>query len=60
MEGVAEDDFRTNFSDIARQHPLHSPIRPNRHKRGGLHAASRKIDLATSGKSIAVRYTKLH
>ena len=60
VKGVTEDNLGTNLDNIPRQHAFDRAVSADRHECGGLHRASREIDLATSGQSILMGYLKLH
>ena len=60
MEGITENDLRTDRRNIARQHALDRSVGANRHKCRRLHTASGKIELASSGVAVAMRYPEVH
>ncbi len=49
MEGVAQDDLRTQGTDLLGQDALDRPIGPDRHERRGLNRAARKGQAPTPG-----------
>ena len=60
VEGITENNLCADIGDVAGQHALYRAIRPDRHKRRGLHTASREIDLPAPGVSVLMGDPKLH
>ena len=60
VKGVTKNDLGADLGDVPRQHAFDRAVGANRHKRGGFHHTSRKVDLTASGQSILVGYVKLH
>ena len=60
MEGIAEDNFSTNFLYIPGQHPFDRSIGTHGHKCRSLHCAPGKAQLTTARLAICGRDIKLH
>src|SRR5690606_18442104 len=60
MKGVAEDNVRTDFLNIARQHALDGAVGTHRHKGRCFHHTARENQAATTGATGSGIQFKLH
>ena len=60
VKGVPQNDFSTDFVDIAGQHTLDRAVSADRHERGGLNGSAGKRQPATAGAPILAQFFERH
>ena len=54
MKGVAQNNLRFGFFEVARGHGLHGAVGPDRHKDGRFHATVGQIKPAESRQALRI------